>query len=49
MKVAGNSNFASTVGGEGGAERGVAPATFFWRLTLTDFVGVIKARWEERP
>ncbi|MDY1146665.1 hypothetical protein [Pseudomonas aeruginosa] len=47
-KAASNSNFASTVGGEGGAERGVPAATFYWRLTLTDFIGVIKARWEER-
>jgi len=49
LKAATNSNFASTVGGEGGAERGVSPATFYWRFTLSDFVGVIKARWEERP
>lgn len=48
VKTAANSNFAATVGGEGGAERGVAAATYYWRLTMTDFVGVIKARWEER-
>lgn len=48
IKAASNSNFAATVGGEGGAERGVPAATFYWRLTLTDFIGVIKARWEER-
>lgn len=48
VKTASNSNFAATVGGEGGAERGVAAGTYYWRLTLTDFIGVIKARWEER-
>lgn len=49
IKAASNSNFASTVGAEGGAERGVSPATFYWRFTFNDFIGVIKARWEERP
>lgn len=49
IKAADNSNFAATVGAEGGAERGVAPGTFYWRFTLTGFIGVIKARWEERP
>lgn len=49
IKAASNSNFANTVGAEGGAERGVPPATYYWSLVLTDFIGVIKARWEERP
>lgn len=49
VKVADNSNFGATVGAEGGAERGVGPATYYWRLTQTGFIGVIKARWEERP
>lgn len=49
VKAANNSNFASTVGAEGGAERGVTVATFYWRFTFTDFIGVFKARWEERP
>lgn len=49
IKAADNSNFAATVGADGGAERGVAPATFYWRFTFTGFIGVIKARWEERP
>jgi hypothetical protein len=40
--------FASTVGSEGGAERGVAAGTYYWRFTFTGFIGVIKARWEER-
>lgn len=48
VKTASNSNFAATVGGEGGAERGVSANTYYWRMTMTDFVGVIKARWEER-
>lgn len=48
-KVADNSNFAASVGAEGGAERGVGPATYYWKLELTGFIGVIKARWEERP
>ena len=48
-KAADNSNFAASVGAGGGAERGVAPATYYWRATLAAFVGVIKARWEERP
>ncbi len=49
VKAADNSNFATTVGGEGGAERGVPPAIFYWRFTFTGFIGVIKSRWEERP
>lgn len=49
VKVADNSNFASTVGADGGAERGVGPNTFYWRFTFTGFIGVVKARWEERP
>lgn len=48
-KAADNSNFAASVGAEAGAERGVAPATYYWRITMAAFVGVIKARWEERP
>lgn len=50
VKMADNSNFAATVGGgTGGAERGVAAGTYYWRLTFAGFIGVIKARWEERP
>lgn len=48
-KVADNSNFAASVGAEAGAERGVAPATYYWRMAMAGFIGVIKARWEERP
>lgn len=49
IKVADNGNFSSTVGANGGAERGVGPNTFYWRFTFTGFIGVINARWEERP
>lgn len=49
VKSADNSNFASTVGGQGGDVRGVAAGTYYWVFTLTGFIGVVKARWEERP
>lgn len=49
LKTADVSNFAATTGGEGGDERGVVAGTYYWRFTLAAFVGVIKARWEERP
>lgn len=48
-KAADNSNFAGSVGGGTGSERGAAPGTFYYRITLTDAVGVLKGRWEERP
>ena len=48
-KAADNSNFAGSVGASSGAERGVAPATYYWRITLTGVIGVLKARYEERP
>lgn len=48
-KTSGNTNFASSVGAAAGAERGVGPATFHYRITLTGAIGVLKARWEERP
>lgn len=48
-KAASNSNFSASVGAEAGAERGVAPATYYWRVTMNGFIGVLKARWEERP
>lgn len=48
-KTSGNANFAASVGAEAGAERGVAPGTYYWRLTLTGVIGVLKSRWEERP
>lgn len=48
-KVADNSNFAASVGAEAGAERGVGPNTYYFRLTMTSVTGTFKARWEERP
>lgn len=47
-KVSANTQFSSTVGNEGSSMRGVAPFTYYWRITFTGFVGVLKARWEER-
>lgn len=47
-KTSGNSNFASSVGATA-AERGVGPGTYYFRITLTGFIGTFKARWEERP
>lgn len=53
LKVNANTNQASTVGAESGDERGVAAATYYFRLqnlSATDaVVGVFSARWEERP
>lgn len=48
-KTSGNATFSSSVGAEAGAERGVSPGTYYWRLTLTGAIGVLKSRWEERP
>jgi len=48
-KTSDNSNFSSSVGASSGAERGVGPATYYFRITLTAATGVFKARWEERP
>lgn len=47
-KTSGVSNFASNVGATTGAERGVGPATYYFRITLTGAIGVFKARYEER-
>lgn len=47
-KTSGNSNFASSVGSNAGAERGVGANTYYFRLTLTGAIGVLKTRWEER-
>jgi hypothetical protein len=50
IKVADNSNFASSVGAEGGDERGVGAGTYYFRLVATGTTsGVFKTRWEERP
>lgn len=48
VKAADNSNFAASVGSGAGAERGVGPGTYYFRLTLTGVIGTFKARWEER-
>lgn len=48
-KTSGNSNFAASVGAASGAERGVGPGTYYWRLTLNGVIGILKSRWEERP
>lgn len=48
-KTSGNSNFAQSVGSAAGAERGVSPGIYYWRITLNAAIGVLKARWEERP
>ena len=48
-KTSDNSNFAGSVGAGTGAERGVGPNTYYFRLTLSGVTGVFKARWEERP
>lgn len=48
-KAASNSNFSASVGTDAGAERGVPPGTYYWRVTMNGFIGVIKARYEERP
>lgn len=48
VKAADNSNFAASVGSGAGAERGVGPGTYYFRMTLTGVIGTFKARWEER-
>lgn len=48
VKTSGVSNFAASVG-SGLAERGIAPATYYFKFAFTSFVGVLHARWEERP
>ena len=48
IKVSNNANFSATVGGTGGSDRGVGAGTYYWRITMTDYIGVVKARWEER-
>lgn len=52
LKANANTNQASTVGAEGGDERGVAASTYHFRLQNLSgsdaVVGVFSARWEER-
>jgi hypothetical protein len=47
-KTSGNSNFSASVGAATGAERGVGPNTYYFRITLAGARGIFKARWEER-
>lgn len=50
VKAADNSNFAATVGGEQGDERGAPPGTYYYRLTANAAsTAVWRFRWEERP
>lgn len=44
-----NTNRASTVGTSTSDERGIGAGTYYFRLTLTGAIGVLRARWEERP
>lgn len=44
-----NTNRSATVGGTEDDQRGVGANTYYFRLTLDAFVGVFRARWEERP
>lgn len=49
VKTAGNTNFSSSVGAAVGDERGVAPGTYYFRLTAVEATrGILRARWEER-
>lgn len=48
-KTSGNSQHSGSVGANGGAERGVSPNTYYFRITLTAAIGTFKARFEERP
>ena len=47
-KTSGNSNFSSSVS-SGSSMRGVGPGTYYFIFELSSFVGLFKARWEERP
>lgn len=51
-KTSDNSNFAGSVGGSIGDERGISPDTYYIRIVNTDSVdaiGVLHAYWAERP
>lgn len=48
VKTSGNTNFASSAGARA-AERGIGAGTYYFAITLTNFIGTLKARWEERP
>jgi hypothetical protein len=49
-KTSDNANFAGAVGVNSSDERGVAAATYYFRLTVTGTTsGTLKVNWEERP
>lgn len=49
VKAADNSNFAASVGSTPDLVAGRAPGTYYLTLQLTAAIGVLKARFEERP
>lgn len=48
VNAANNANKATSVGGSSESIRGVGIGTYYFRITLTEAVGVFKSRWEER-
>jgi len=52
IKTDTNSNRSASVGGAALDDRGVAPATYYYHIEVDagdNAVGVLRARWEERP
>lgn len=49
VKAADNSNFSQSVGATPDQVSGRAAGTYYATLTMTSFVGVLTARFEERP
>lgn len=50
LKTDANSNRAFSIeGGGAGDERGIAPTTIYLVAQMTDFTGIIRGWWEERP
>lgn len=49
LNTSANTVFAGSVGGDFENSRGVPPGTYYFKLQLTDAIGILKARWEERP
>ncbi len=49
IKTGNNSNFATSVGGASNYKIGIAPGTYYLKLTLTDAIGVLRITWEEYP
>lgn len=48
-KTSENTNHSASVDSGSQDERGIAANTYYFRMTLTSFVGVFRAWWEERP